>query len=210
MLREATASAEVGKSMKKPMERLSKVIPTVALVAATASAVSAQESASDSLLPILKGGKWGYVDRSGSLVIPPQFDHADRFAGGVALVSQGSKWGYVDVHGRIVAEPHFDSALGFSEGVAAVEAHGKWGFLDKADKFVVEPEYVNAGSMREGLAPVSVNVKALRVWRLMGSGATSTRQEESLLRRSSVRQGHSRMERPPSVRAECRTTNGVT
>jgi len=40
--------------------------------------------------PVKSGGKWGYIDRSGRMVIPPQFERAGRFFEGLASVTVGS------------------------------------------------------------------------------------------------------------------------
>jgi hypothetical protein len=37
------------------------------------------------------GGKWGYVDLQGKLVIPARYDEAGAFEGGVALVREGKR-----------------------------------------------------------------------------------------------------------------------
>lgn len=47
---------------------------------------SLAQNAWEGLLPIQQGGKWGYINRSGEVVIKPQFDSAEPFAEGLALV----------------------------------------------------------------------------------------------------------------------------
>src|SRR5262249_8192632 len=108
------------------------------------------------LLPILKNGKWGYIDRAAQTVIPPQFDYAQRFSDGLGLVSKDGRFGYVNEDGRLVGAIQFDWSEGFSGGVAAVELNGKWGYLDKSGHLIVEPMYLDAFGLSEGLAPVAV------------------------------------------------------
>jgi hypothetical protein len=38
-------------------------------------------------------------------VIEPQYDSADAFAGGLAVVSMGDTYGYIDGSGQMVIEP---------------------------------------------------------------------------------------------------------
>jgi hypothetical protein len=44
----------------------------------------AQKKDSNALFPARQNGKWGYIDRSGSLIIQPQFDEAWDFSEGLA------------------------------------------------------------------------------------------------------------------------------
>lgn len=56
-------------------------------------------------VPSMSGGKgWGYIDRQGRIVIPPGFDHAGSFVGGLAEVSRGDRHGYIDRSGKFIWE----------------------------------------------------------------------------------------------------------
>ena len=92
--------------------------------------------------PIEVNGKWGFIDSSGKIAIPPQFDGVDAqgFSEGLAPVCLGrcafveiedstatpkpqvyiGKWGYVDVHGALVVTPQFTGEGKFSHGLAYV------------------------------------------------------------------------------------------
>ncbi len=63
-------------------------------------------------------GKYGYADKSGALVIEPQFDGAEGFSEGLAAVKLDEKYGYIDKAGEWVIEPTFRYAKRFSEGLA--------------------------------------------------------------------------------------------
>lgn len=41
-------------------------------------------------------GKWGFINRSGAFVIPPQYDQADHFTSDLAAVATGSQSKYID------------------------------------------------------------------------------------------------------------------
>jgi len=70
----------------------------------------------------LLGAKYGYIDKTGKVVIEPQFfDEAWDFYEGLAMVKVGDKWGYIDKAGRMVVESKFDEAGIFSEGLAMVK-----------------------------------------------------------------------------------------
>ncbi len=48
------------------------------------------------------GGKFGFLDTSGKLVIPPVYDEAAEFHGGLAQVVKEGEWGYIDLDGNAV------------------------------------------------------------------------------------------------------------
>ena len=75
---------------------------------------------SDGLVVVKIDGKKGYADKSGELVIEPQYDKADMFAEGLAAVNIDGKYGFIDKNGEWVIEPIFRFAQRFSEGLAAV------------------------------------------------------------------------------------------
>jgi hypothetical protein len=72
------------------------------------------------LFPVDKNGKTGYIDQTGKLIIPFQFDEAWAFSEGLAPVRIGEDWGYIDASGKIVIKPRFFQASAFSQGFAAV------------------------------------------------------------------------------------------
>ena len=97
------------------------------------------------LFAVTVGGKRGYIDRTGKLVVNPQYDQSSDFSEGLALVCVGPcdsdhwqgfrytndyqatepleqtfKYGYIDETGKMVINPMFESAEVFSEGLAGV------------------------------------------------------------------------------------------
>ncbi len=83
----------------------------------------------------------GYIDKTGKVVIKPQFDgdSARDFYEDLAAVKIGGKWGYIDKTGKVVIKPQFDDAVYFQEGLAGVEIGGKLGYIDKTGKYVWKP-----------------------------------------------------------------------
>jgi hypothetical protein len=52
-------------------------------------------------------GKWGYIDKTGTWVVPPQnWHHVDDFRNGLAhVVTPEGKHGYIDKSGKYVWQP---------------------------------------------------------------------------------------------------------
>lgn len=127
-----------------------------------------QRPESKSLFPVEKDGKFGYIDRYGRIIIPVQFDGANEFHDGLALVTANGKKLFIDATGRVVITPQFDIVNDFSEGLAAVNTGqkripnlglisdpGKWGYLDKTGKLVIPLKFTHAEDFSEGLAAIN-------------------------------------------------------
>jgi WG containing repeat len=108
---------------------------------------------------ILMKEKYGYIDRTGKYIIPPQFGVANNFAEGLAAVCIDDKWGYIDPTGEYIISPQFDEAEKFSEGLAAVWIYGKWGYIDTNGQYVISPRFDRANNFSEGLAVVCIDGK---------------------------------------------------
>lgn len=83
-------------------EQYNQVIPWwYAFLAATPEV--GRVSFSEGLAPVkMSGGKMGYVDKSGRVVIYPQFESANPFYKGLALVDFFGEMGWIDKDGRYV------------------------------------------------------------------------------------------------------------
>ena len=105
-------------------------------------------------------GKWGYINKRGEFVIPPQFDSAASFKNGLAPVRIGDldsgKYGYINKRGEFVATPQFDFAIPFSEGLARVKIGGKYGYINTSMEYIVTPQFSEAWSFSEELAAVEI------------------------------------------------------
>jgi hypothetical protein len=95
---------------------------------------------------------YGFIDKTGAVVIEPQFDEVLPFSEGLApaaVMDHGvRKYGYIDKTGAWVIQPQYDIAFPFQEGLAAVGTllPGRFGhpgddlysFIDKAGKVVIK------------------------------------------------------------------------
>jgi hypothetical protein len=106
------------------------------------------------LAPVMKDGVWGFLDRSGRVVIPFAFEDAlaQHFLSGLAAVKVRSKWGFIYRFGDFVVKPYFDQVLLFSEGLAPVKLDEKWGVIDLAGRVRLQPRWDALGQFVGGLA----------------------------------------------------------
>lgn len=67
------------------------------------------------------GGKWGFVNSKGKIVIDPQYEDAGSFSVGIAPVKKGGKWGFVNESNNPLTEFEFEYAYSAnSKGKAPV------------------------------------------------------------------------------------------
>lgn len=114
----------------------------------------------DGLAAVRKNSKWGYIDKSGNLIIPPQFNGAGSFESGLAAVKVKDKWGYINQQGVMVVAATFDEAETFAEGLGRVKVGSKWGFIDKQGSMKIEPTFDEATNFNQGTAWVQIGQKA--------------------------------------------------
>ncbi|MBR6441757.1 MAG: WG repeat-containing protein, partial [Bacteroidales bacterium] len=104
--------------------------------------------------------QWGFVDKTGAVVIPPQYIKVMDFSEGMAQVKVGGKWGYLDKTGQIAIAAQYDRTENFSEGLAKVQVGEKYGFINQKGQMVIAPQYSSAEDFSEGLAAVRIDDKA--------------------------------------------------
>jgi len=128
------------------------------------------------LAAVRLGEKYGYIDRSGRVVIEPRFQFAQIFSEGLARVVKDDRSGYIDRTGRMVIAPRFHKAYKFSDGLARVCApprnpsflfrlfrligwddHNAYpcGYIDRSGKQVIDYLYLPSHGFKEGYARVT-------------------------------------------------------
>jgi hypothetical protein len=138
---------------------------------------SVNEKNCPELWPVQQGKKWGYIDKTGRVVIPFKFDSADEFSEGLAAVGIKEKTGYIDNTGNLVIPPRFLSGYPFSSGMALVitgefikdryHMH-KLGYINRSGKLVIKRKALDTKSLfviykdlyfSEGLVTIEKNGK---------------------------------------------------
>lgn len=96
----------------------------LALFLACTVPVFAQD-ADMSLIPYRQGDLWGYASADKKIVIKPEYNEADLFYEGFAVVKKGSKYGYINKAGKVVIPIKFFVAKPFRYGYFATPANPK-------------------------------------------------------------------------------------
>jgi hypothetical protein len=97
-----------------------------------------------------QGNRWGYLDRSGHVIIAAKYVHAgdfqfmshavhERFL--LAPVSDGNKWGLITLKDSLAIPFQFDSVGRSSRGRLAVKMADSWGYADSSGALVIPPVY---------------------------------------------------------------------
>ena len=107
---------------------------------------------------------WGYINRSGKVVIPFKFSGATPFKDGLAVISVDGKYGYISQQGKIVIPLRKENELislysssgfyEFSDGLALISNRDQLGYINHAGKVVIKPKYIRASPFSENIASV--------------------------------------------------------
>lgn len=89
---------------------------------------------------VKSGGRYGFADERGELVVPAQFDEAYPFRSGSAVVRVGKKWGIIDRAGKSVVSPTWDdvdSPSAFYSDWIKVRVGNRSGIVDRTGKEIL-------------------------------------------------------------------------
>ncbi|MFA4985245.1 MAG: WG repeat-containing protein [Candidatus Brocadiia bacterium] len=108
---------------------------------------------------VFEGGRAGFLDSEGCLVIYPSFLDIHSFSQHLAAaMDEKSLWGFINPSGDYVIRPQFAEVGDFTEGFAAVMAKvGQdflWTFIDKTGNQIHEPYFDEVRPFHQGLAAV--------------------------------------------------------
>ena len=105
--------------------------------------------------------KFGFIDKTGTVVIPCIYDAANDFSNGLTMVRKGDDVLFIDQAGQEVAPPEPETNVIFSEGLAAVgdQTGTKRGYIDNDGNEIIPYIYDGVRHFSEGLASVKKDNK---------------------------------------------------
>lgn len=103
-------------------------------------------------------GKYGYMDKSGKIVIPVQFLQAENFSEQVAVVKTDAGYGVIDLQGKFVIQPqsNWTDLQSFSEQRSIFREGEYYGMIDKQGRVIVpiDRKYSHIGKVKNGVANI--------------------------------------------------------
>lgn len=115
--------------------------------------------------------KWGFIDNTGSFIVPPLYDVVGPFSEGLASVLIESNVGFINREGKVVIDPKFDLPDGwnikenliqlykFRDGMSPAIINGNYGYIDCEGQFIIPPTFSTASEFISGRAAVSISNK---------------------------------------------------
>ena len=93
--------------------------------------VAPPEEAADpaAWLPSASGGRWGYSDAKGKVVVAPRFEAVERFHGDIAAAREGGKWGLIGRDGQWRVPPAYDELGTPWRGLVPARRGTGWGLV---------------------------------------------------------------------------------
>ena len=85
------------------------------------------QDANMTLIPYRKGDLWGYATNDKTIIIKPEYEEANLFYEGFAVVKKGGKYGYINPEGKVVIPIKYFSAKHFQFGFLEQKGKSKAG-----------------------------------------------------------------------------------
>jgi len=101
------------------------------------------------------GFLFGYIDKSGKLVIDPIYESARSFSDGIAMVQKKGKYGFIDHDNNQVIPIEYDKIWYPESGMIRYKKDGKYGFIDFSSKKEVFKGFASATDFQERKAIVN-------------------------------------------------------
>ncbi len=115
------------------------------------------------------GGKFGFIDKRGSMVIPARLDWSNSFSEGIAVCGQGTNKWLLATDGARTALPKETVVCGnYKCGLARIcigTPRMLWGYIDKRGGYAIPPSFDVASDFSGDLACVKQGAKWMYITR---------------------------------------------
>lgn len=86
---------------------------------------------------------YGFIDKEGNVAIPLQYEYAESFSDGLAVVMKDKKYGFVNAKNDVVIPFNYNFARSFQDGIAIVKLPNELeSMIDTTGKIILPAEYL--------------------------------------------------------------------
>lgn len=103
---------------------------------------------------VTQEGKYGLIDKKGTILITPQYDFLSQTRNNLLLAKQKDKFGYVNEKGEVIINFQFDEAGDFEQDFTYAAIGNSWGLIDLSGKFIVNPQFKFSSDVMSGTSNI--------------------------------------------------------
>jgi len=107
---------------------------------------------------IMVDKKYGFIDTSGAVIVPPVYEQAKNYNSGKVFVKKEDQYIWLDQSGKVIEDFEqiiFDEIGPLSDGFSRVRIFEKYGFIYPDSSFFIFPRFTEATPFFNQLASVS-------------------------------------------------------
>ncbi len=123
------------------------------------------------------GGKWGYIDSAGKILVAPQYDAAKQSSKKTGIVKQGKKWGLISMGNASILPFNYDALsylfLDTSTYILAQNNGLRYGYIDGKGNIIVAADLRQSIPMGNGFIAYNRTGK----WGVMNSAGQTVSSE---------------------------------
>lgn len=105
----------------------------------------------EKLFPVLKKGKFGFMNGKGDLVIDAEYEFVSVFSSGLAAAYKNNQFGFIDKNNNVIIDFIFDEVQDFKQGRAVVEVDGLFGWINTTGSYILPPVFEDIGTYTNGI-----------------------------------------------------------
>ena len=117
------------KAKSNPGRKLAALVLSCAAVVSAAVAAPIVYGYQEGLAQATENGLWGFVDTTGSVVVPIRYQSVLDFTLGTALVRTNNKMGLIRQDGAYLLQPEYDTLENLGYGLYLAQKGDQWGVV---------------------------------------------------------------------------------
>ncbi len=103
--------------------------------------------------------KYGFINSTGDIIIPFEYDSVNYFSNGYVGVCKNGKWGIINKHNQLVISYKYDFAFAYYHTLFLVVQKGKINYITRDENDFINFEYDEVDWFRSNYAKIRINGK---------------------------------------------------